>query len=598
MRFVRLVIGLLLLCASALPAQLAVTQPTTKLLVLPLLVTAPADSTLSVATMDVARERLAVLARYKVIILSKAKTCEALAASGFPCDGLLPDAQARLLARLLNAHAYTTGTLVRSGTTLTARVRVVDIGSSGYAFMFALPAANPVTAPALGEAIAQRLNTIIRAGEYARECNDRRMKGQGPSAIDAAHKALSIEPNLPAAHLCVGTVYELQRFPADSLIAAALRSTRGDSLNATAWETIARAYQTKGDTVKAIDAFVRELQGEPENTPLRLAVADLLQRQRQYQLAVNVLDDGLALAPSDEKLLALKSRVCIEGQLWRCTLDGFVQRVQADSGVLADSAFLKAALGAAQQLSDTQRLMVFSRAAVQHFPKSAAFWKALGQAYELRGLPDSGLVAYRRSLALDSTDVKGTLLIAKAMVDRAVYDTVQAHRLKTDSVALQALRDAFAERLDTARAYLNRGLATNDSSQQLPAAVILLTGGSKLAQAGAYDHAYPWLEQALQLVASRSPADTVGPRQQIRLQASFWYGVSSVQPLFKEYSAMVKSKSCVRAKAVNDWMTRAKQSLTFGARVHPPTVNSMLQNLAKLEAIMPQVKKQFHCSGF
>jgi tetratricopeptide (TPR) repeat protein len=597
MSMVRPLIALALVCASGLRAQLAITQPTTKLLVLPLVVTAPADSGISVASMNVARERLAVLARYKVLVVPKTKLCEALTASGFSCDVLLDDAQARLLARLLNVHAYTTGTLTRSGTTLVARVRVVDIGSSGFAFLFTVPAAAGTPA-ALGEAIAQRLNTIVRAGEYARECADRRGKGQLGPAIDAAHKAVSIEPALPAAHLCVATVYEVQRLPGDSQIAAALRATQGDSINATAWETIARAYQLKGDTLKAIDAFQHQLQGEPENTQLRLAVAELLRRQRQYQLAVSVLDDGLARNPSDTTVLDLKARICIEGQLWRCTMDGFVQRVQADSGVLGDSVFLKAALGAAQQVSDTQRLLLFSRAAVRRFPASAAFWKALGQAFELQGMPDSALVAYRQSLVLDPTDVKGTLLIAKAMVDRAVYDTVQAKRLKGDTIALQALRKAFADRLDTARTYLSRGLATPDSSQQVPVAVILLTGGSKLAQAGVYDRAYPWLEQALDLVAPRAPGDTVGPRQQIRLQASFWYGVSSVQPLFTEYGVMVKSKSCARAKAVNDWLVRAKRALIFGTRVHPPTVNTMLQNLAKLEAIMPQVKKQFQCSNF
>jgi arsenate reductase-like glutaredoxin family protein len=61
---------------------------------------------------------------------------------------------------------------------------------------------------------------------------------------------------------------------------------------------------------------------------------------------------------------------------------------------------------------------------------------------------------------------------------------------------------------------------------------------------------------------------------------------------------MVKSKSCGQAKAVNEWLDRAKQALVLGTRVHPPTANSMLQNLAKLEAIMPQVKKQFQCRNF
>ena len=181
--------------------------------------------------MDVARERLATMARYKVAVIPKAKLCDALKASDFSCDVLLDDAQARLLARFLNVDAYTTGALERTGATLTARVRVVDIGSSGYAFAFTMTNGNPGTPAALGETIAVRLNTIVRAGENARECNDKRQKGQLNSALDAARKALSIEPNLTAAHLCVATVYEAERMPPDSMIAAALRATRGDSIN-------------------------------------------------------------------------------------------------------------------------------------------------------------------------------------------------------------------------------------------------------------------------------------------------------------------------------------------------------------------------------
>jgi tetratricopeptide (TPR) repeat protein len=596
-RTVRLVIALALGCWGAARGQLAITQPTTKLLILPLGVSSPADSATSIATMDVARDRLAILARYKVIVVPKTKLCEALKASGFSCDLVLDEAQARELARFLNVQAYTTGTLEHGASTLSARVRVVDIGSSGFPFLFAVDGGTPATPPALGEAIAQRLNKIVRAGEYARECTDKRTKGQFPAALDAARKALATEPTLPAAHLCVATVYEAQRLPPDSLIAAALRATQGDSVNPTAWETIARAYQVKGDTVKAIDAFQHELRGEPQNAQLRLGIAELLRQQRQYTFAITLLDEGLARKPGDAKLLDLKSRICIEGQLWRCTLEGFVQRAEADTAVLADSTFLKAALGAAQQVADTQQLLFFSRAAVRRFPKSAAFWKALGQAFELKGMPDSTKEAYCTSVALDPTDKKATLLCAKAMVDQAVYDTVTANRLKKDTVQLRAFRTVFADRLDSAHALLGPSLTSSDSSQQLTVAVILLTGGSKLAQAGAYDRAYTWLDESLRLVAPRSRADTTGPRQQVRVQASFWFGVASVASLQDPYKRMVASKSCADAKVVQSRLVRTHDALVVGGRVSPTFANTMLQNLGKFEAVMPQVKKQFKCGN-
>jgi len=271
--------------------------------------------------------------------------------------------------------------------------------------------------------------------------------------------------------------------------------------------------------------------------------------------------------------------------------------VKNDSSKLGDSSAIKSALGAAQQVADTQQLLFFTHAAVRHFPKSAVFWKALGAAFDMKGQKDSSLWAYKQALALDPADVSSALLIAKTIVDGAVYDTAHAPP-KSDTVALRAYRNAFADRLDSSRAYLNRALASSDSTQRLNAMVIMLGAGSKIAQAGAYDRAYPWLDQLLQAVAPRTPADTVGPRQQIRVQASFWFGVSSVASLAGPYSAMVKSKNCEEAKAIYDRIERSKDALIAGARVAPAFVNTMLANVGKFEAVMPQVKKQFKCKNF
>ena len=283
--------------------------------------------------------------------------------------------------------------------------------------------------------------------------------------------------------------------------------------------------------------------------------------------------------------------------MWRCVLDGFVETVKNDTSKLADSSVIKPALGAAQQVADTQQLLFFTHAAVRHFPKSAVFWKALGAAFDMKGQKDSSLWAYKQALALDPSDANSALLIAKTIVDATSYDTAHAPP-KADTAALRPYRNAFADKLDSARAYINKAAASPDSNLRITAAVILLNGGSKIAQTQAYDRALPWLDQDLQLVAPRTPADTVGPRQQIRRQASFWYGVSSVGPLFAQYSVMVKSKNCGEAKNVNDWIGRAKDALIMGAPVHPPTANAMLQNISKLETIMPQVKKQFKCKNF
>src|SRR5438874_1491463 len=444
-----------------------------RLLVLPLMAKTPTDSAMSVAVMDAARDKLGGMARSKVQVIPKPKLCEALKASDYPCDVLLDETQASQLARFLTVNAYTTGTLERSNGSLGATIRVRDIGSSGMAALVSVSSPNPGTAASLGEGIANRLNNVVKAAEQARECVEARQKSQFPKALDAARKALVIEPNLPAAQMCVATVYEAQHMPLDSQLVAYQRASKGDSLNATAWENIAHIYQQKGDTLKAIDALVHELAGEPQNAQLRLGIAELLRQQKQYTRAKSILDDWLARNPGDQRASEFRLRICIEGELWRCVLDGFVDAARHDSAKLGDSSVIKPALGAAQQVADTQQLLFVRHAAVRHSRKSAAFWKVLGSAFDMKGQKDSSLWAYKQALALDPADVSSALLIAKTIVDGAVYDTARAPP-KSDTVALRAYRNAFADRLDSARVYLNRALGSADSTQRLNALVIML----------------------------------------------------------------------------------------------------------------------------
>ena len=603
MRQLCLVVALMAGAAGSAAAQLAVQQPTEKLLVLPLMA-APADSGASIAVADAVRDRITQLAKYKVLVITKVKLCEALTASGFPCDVLLDDQQARQLGRFLSVSAYLTGSFVRRDATLTANVRVIDIASSGMAGSFTVT--NPGTTLAFGEAIAQRLNTLVRASEQVRECTASRQRTQFARALSSAQKALAIDPTSAGAHLCIATVYEAQRMPVDSIIAQSNLALQGDACNSTAWENVARGWQQKGDTLKSIDAFVGGLECEPRNTGRRMAIAQLLRQIRQYQRAADLLKAGLDLTPGDQQMLELRTRACIEGSLWKCAVIGLGDQAQHDSALLKDTTFLNTAIGAAQSAPDTQALLRFTEVAVRNFPNSLRFLKARGGAFETAGIVDSAVAVYKKTLALEQgNDVSLSLLIAKTIVDHAVYDTAAARQRTAakDSFGLRALQAAFGERVDSARPYLHPGLVSSDSTQRLTAAVIMLTGGSKIAQAAAYDRAYIWLDTLLQVVAPRSAVDTAGPRFQVRINASFWFGLSSILTLGPSYQVVTKlpasdRQRCDKAKAVFDRLDRTKAALTLGRRVHPPTADQMLGFVAQYEKGRAPVRQAFKCKNF
>ena len=605
MRALQLVMALSTAFAATATAQLAAPQqPTQRLLVLPFQASAQ-DSAGSITLADAARDRLTTLVKSKVQVIPKAKLCEALKASGFPCDILLDDQQARQLARFLQVNAYVSGAYKKDGANLSADVRLVDITSSGMAASFVASNGNPGTAAALADAIAQRLTTVIRASEPIQACNDDRKKGQFARAKSDAAKALAVDPNSVGAHLCLATVYEAQRMP-DSVLVESQRALKGDSCNGAAWENIARIYQQRGDTAQMVDAFIHQLCGEPRNVARRLGIAQLLRQMKEFDKAVEVLNEGLKYAPGDQQLLDLKLTICTEANNYKCALEVWLAKAKADSAVLADTTYLKPAIGAAQQVADTQALLLLTGAAVKHFPNNLSFLKSRGSALETAGMPDSALLVYREVLRRDPNDVATSLLVAKALIDRAVYDTAEARRKREakDTVGLRRMQEAFAVRIDSARPYLRSGLASPDSGQRLAGAVILLTGGSKLAQAAAYDAGYVWTDSLLHVVAPKNAADTVGPRFQVRLNGSFWYGLSSTLTFGKEYGRVAKltpkdkPPRCDQARDLKDRLLRTKSALQLGRRVHAPTVDQMLGYVAQYEKALPQLGKAFKCANF
>lgn len=601
MRVFRLIAVLTMSGAGVAAAQLPVPQsrPLERLLILNVPAEPASDSLAAVAVIDAARERLIQLARYKVNVIPRVKICEALTQSGFPCTALLTDQQASQLSKALGVNSYNIGHVSRSGGRLGAAVRIIS-GAAGFSASFRAEAGTAGTPQALGEAIGQRLSAVVRAAEYARSCNEARARNALARALSEADKAFAIEPNLAAANLCVATIREVQHAPPDSIIAAATRALTGDPGNAEAWNRVAQASMVKGDTLGALDAYDSLLAYNASDANLRKGLASLLLQQKQYERAERLLSAGLKVTPSDQQMSDMRKRVCVEGGLYACTLEILRAEVAADTMKLADTTELKLALANAQAASDTQSMLWWARQAVKQFPTSASFLKQLGGALQLAGQVDSSVVYYQQALAQNPGDVPTSLLIAKTVVDHAVWDTAAARPLQqsNDTAGLRQMRAPLITRLEVARPYLATGYASPDSAIRLTTAVINLGGGSKLAQAGAYDAAYPWLDQLLVQLAPRAPGDTTGPRQAIRLQGSFWFGLSSALSLGGPYKSMVDAKSCDQARTVNDRIQRSVEAIDLGGRVAPSVAIQMRNILMQYANQMPKVKQAFKCRNF
>lgn len=600
MRVLRLVAVLAIGAAPVASAQLAITQPTEKLLLLPLPGVSAGDSAASIAVMDMARDRVQQLARYKVQLIPKSKICDALTQFGFQCDPnsggamYIPDqSQAAQFAKSVSVNSYDIGSLSHAGGAYTARVRLIS-GGSGFSNTFTATGSGQA---AVAESLAQHFVSVIKAAEFARECDDRRGHGNMAGAIESARKAFAIEPNLTAAHMCVLTVYEAQRLGPDSIIAVAFRALKGDSMYSTAWSRIAGAYQQKGDTLKWLDALQSWAGVEPDNVALQEQVANQLMKAKQYPKATALLKANVQHFPNNQDLKALLRQSCIDGSQWRCVLDLLALEEKDSAAKLNDSTELKLAIGAATALPDTQAWLHFTGLAVKYFPKSGGFWNTRGQALEAANQLDSAIVAYKAGAALAPTDARPSLLVAATILNHAVYDTAHAPNAK-DTTALKAYQSAYADKVDAAKPFIQPAVAGTDTALKINAAALYLTAGSSLARAGAYDRAYSWLDELLNIIEPKSPADTTGAKQQIRVQGSFWYGLSSTITLGELYKRATTDKSCPETKELQDRITRTRDALFLGGKIAPGVAQQMLGILDKYGKAMPQVKAAFKCTNF
>ena len=607
MRVLRVLAVLTASAAGSLAAQLAAPQPTEKLLILPMAVSSPADSAASIAATDAARARLISLARYKVNVIPKTKLCEVLQQSGFGCDVLITPQQAEQLSKALGINSYSSGLLTHTGNQYNARFHVTS-GASGFSTTFRVNGA--ATPAALGEAIAQRMATIVKAAEYARNCIDQRTRSALDRALLEAHKAFAIEPDLAAAWVCIASVHEVKHSPPDSLIQAYHGALKGDSASLEAWNRIAALLMVKGDTDGALGVFAEELKENPSDKNLRLALANQQLQRKKFVEGLQLVDDGLAYSKDDQQLSETRKRIALDGaanatdagekKAMSDTLLAIMrQEAATDTTKLADTNNLKLAIGTAQSINDTAQYVWWAQAAVRHYPTSVSFIKQLAGAYLMAGQMDSSLAYYQKALAQNPNDVQTSLLIAKTIVDNAVWDTSKSGPCtrNKDTVCLRNLRIPFAAKVNPARPYLGPGYASPDSGLRLTTDVIGLSGGSKLAQAGAYDDGNVWLDQLLTQLGPVT-SDTIGPRHQIRVQASFWFGISTALSIGGPYGTMIKDKSCEQARTINDRINRGIEAIDFGGRVAPSVAMQMRGFLNQYAGNMPKVKKAFGCKNF
>ncbi|GBD33533.1 Beta-barrel assembly-enhancing protease [bacterium HR33] len=551
----------------------------------------PGDSAFAVELGDELRSRVEGKTRRRLTVISKDRIGEALEASGFSRDAILDRSASEQLARFLQADAYTVATLVRNPAPRVS-LRLIDLRRSGLSGWIHYEGQAGTTARQVAEAIADEMERHVRAAERTQECYERRDRQDFRGAKDRARRAFEEVPNYPAAALCIAVVYEVERAPPDSQIAVLEMAVRGDSLNARAWDMLGRAYQQLAssrtdpgqaheDSLRAAEAFAKQLLSDPNDTRLRTGIAALFITLRQYERARQLLDEGLERSPEDLTMLQLKARACEEGELWSCLVEALAAQYEIDTSLVGNVEFYAKIFGAAQSANDTSAMLRWSEEAVRRAPQSVALWRARSSALNAAGMTDSAFVAYQKIAELDPSDIRPLLGMAQILTERVKIDSTVA----LDTVTLGQV-DSLLQRVV---AMTSNGSQPTDTTVWMNVAVMYFRPATQMIQARVRpDFAIRWLEKA----------KTYDLRKQLTTQADFFLGLGYMFNLSSafDFNRLSESRSCQRLRELDDYLRRLRSAMTAGASVQPSTAQQVLSNIEGIEKFVVEAGRAWNCS--
>jgi len=532
------------------------------------------DSAFALTFADELRDRLAGRTRNQVQIVQTDQYCEALEASGFPCDILLDNNSAEQLARFLNADAFIVGELTRNSTP-SIHMRMVDLSRSGLAGWVHVSPETNVNPQDMANMVGDSIRDYVRAADRVKDCSVRRDRSDFEGAKSRVVDVFKDFPNHPGAAMCLSYVYEAQQAPADSLIAAYRKAVVGDSLLERAWERLGQQLLFSGDTTGAIEAFKGQLAANPSNEDLRIAIASQMIVLADYDGARQLADEGIELNPSSIALMQTKARACSDGEMWGCALEAFTQQSDLNQELVQDTVFLAQIIGAADFAEDTAGSVRWTGIAMNNFPDRTAYWMAHGSALRDAELVDSALVIFETVAQREPENTRAPLSMAQIYIERIVIDS---------SVPLDTMSVMHADSLLQSVA----SRAMGDSSTLRTVGALYVTPGLRMGQARLYPAvAVDWLTKALDQPIQGT----------VRDQANFFLGFSTLMYLGEMFNEVRDSESCEKAEEFATVLNRGREALQAGASVAPNAVPQIEERYQQFADLVPRFRQAFQCTS-
>jgi tetratricopeptide (TPR) repeat protein len=392
-----------------------------------------ADSADAVAIGNSLRDRLAHgIDGGQWHVISAMDIGNSLTTFGYGRDALLATDQARALAKSFNARVLVLTSLSKgSDAHYVATVRVAGI-SDPAGEVVKLTQASGQSLGDFGSKLGDQATAVFKAYPDARLCSDQAATAP-QKATDAAGKAIKQVPSYGYAEYCLGTIAQQK----DSTSQAALQdfkaATVGDPLSLNAVNQLAVIHDRLHDSTAVVNDFQQMLVIAPTNRDLANRAFQVFQGYRRPDAAQQVVDQQIALDPTNPDWQELKGNSCAAeaagdtnataaAPKFQCAYQAFNQEFTLDPARV-DSIFFQKIIYVAGSAQDSLK---WARTYAAKFPASTTPLEVLATLYGTTGQTDSAIAVVNRLIEIDPTDSRPVLAVTQALM--------QAHH---DSAALQ-----------------------------------------------------------------------------------------------------------------------------------------------------------------
>lgn len=576
-----------LLCLLCAFAPLGAQQTfTTQIMVVPAF--RGSDRGLGGKAADIIRDRVAdAFPKRELRVVSGGDVDDWLRRSSFEENAQLSEGELKLLADQFRADERVTGTVIRTGAAvnITAALTMIRDLRLSQPFAATGPSVN-----AAAEAIARDVIAARKQLIPLRRCENDERANKLQDAVAAAAAGIAAYPKAVPARLCLLTALVRLGASNDSIIAVARAALAAAPSNPLALEDIAQAYDAKGKTDEAAEAWVRFLATDSTNEDLIERVANALSREGKTHEAQPIVDRGVKEHADNLRLLKLQWLVHLANNDWKNAITAGEALVSRDPATQVDPDFYARLATAYRADSQPERALSVAALGVSKFPKDAAV-----QLVYLQLLQAEHQVALQRAIAAFPEDAPIHVFAAETMKNsgntagaRAELERALAENPRLPHGYLQ-LAQILIDAGQPDSAFATIELAARNGEDSATVAQFALARGNALYKAAGTTQKRDDYQRAMKFIAY---AAKITPTP----EAKFLLGASALAVSQSAATEAPATKSCDLSRLAASALTDAEINLVSGGSVAPDAAKQYLEYVAKLRPYVDNQVKTF-CSG-